>query len=183
MSANPYRDQLPEIIEQHSVFEGRKFSMREDRIRLADGSETRREFLDHPGSAAILAMPTESTVLLIRTYRHPVREVLYEIPAGTLDVPGESPEDCARRELEEETGYKAERFELLTTIAPSPGTSSERIWIFRATNMEQVAPPTSDEALAIEEMPIEKALDLMQAERLADGKTVCAVALQATRHQ
>jgi ADP-ribose pyrophosphatase len=97
-----------------------------------------REFVAHPGAVAILAINESNEVLLIRQYRHPVRAYLWEIPAGLLDVVGESKTAAAERELLEETGYRAGRLELLTEFFTTPGGNSETIWIYLARDLVRV---------------------------------------------
>ena len=109
------------------------------RERFVYGSESlTREFVAHPGAVAVVAFDEEQRVLLIRQYRHPVRSYLWEIPAGLLDVTGESLETAARRELLEETGYEAEELTLLTRFMTTPGGNSEVIYIYLAQGLKHV---------------------------------------------
>lgn len=117
-----------------AVFTGMIWNINREVFDFGTQSLT-REFVDHPGAVAVVALNDEGQVLLIRQYRHPVREQLWEIPAGLLDVAGESQENAARRELLEETGYLAETLEPLIEFFTSPGGSNEKITIFLARNL------------------------------------------------
>jgi 8-oxo-dGDP phosphatase len=100
------------------------------------GQELTREFIDHPGAVAVLAINSKAEILMIRQYRRPVGKYLMEIPAGLLDVSGESRVDCARRELFEEGGLEADTFEELISFYSSPGGSSENIFVYLATGLK-----------------------------------------------
>jgi len=113
---------------------GMIWNVRREVFEFADQTLT-REFVDHPGAVAIVAMNDRGQVLLIRQYRHPVGELLWEIPAGLLDVDGESLESAARRELLEETGYLAGELEPLIEFFTTPGGSTEKISIFLARDL------------------------------------------------
>jgi 8-oxo-dGDP phosphatase len=113
-------------------FTGNKTGVRTDEVVMPDGSRTTRDYQVHPGSVAILALDDEGRVIVVRQYRHPVRQRLWEIPAGLLDVPGENPLHAAQRELYEEAHVKAEDWRVLTDIYTSPGGSDEAVRIFLA---------------------------------------------------
>ncbi len=102
---------------------------------MPDGTVARRDYQVHPGSVAVLALDEEDRVLLIKQYRHPVRQKLWEIPAGLLDVPGENPLHAARRELYEEAHVKAGDWRVLTDVYTSPGGCDEAVRIFLARDL------------------------------------------------
>jgi len=114
---------------------GMIWNVKREVFEFGDQSLT-REFVDHPGAVAVVAINEQSQILMIRQYRHPVRENLWEIPAGLLDVAGENKVAAASRELLEETGYIAKSLEPLVDFFTSPGGSSERITIFLARDLE-----------------------------------------------
>ncbi|MFD4955868.1 MULTISPECIES: NUDIX domain-containing protein [unclassified Streptomyces] len=118
-------------------FVGGKTSVRTDDVVMPDGSVVTRDYQVHPGSVAVLALDEEDRVLLIRQYRHPVRQRLWEIPAGLLDVPGENPLHAAQRELYEEAHVKAEDWRVLTDVYTSPGGSDESVRIFLARGLSE----------------------------------------------
>jgi 8-oxo-dGTP pyrophosphatase MutT (NUDIX family) len=113
-------------------FRGKKTSVRTDDVVMPDGSVARRDYQVHPGSVAVLALDDEERVLVLSQYRHPVREKLWEIPAGLLDVPGENPLRAARRELWEEAHVEAADWRVLADVYTSPGGCDEAVRIFLA---------------------------------------------------
>ncbi len=111
--------------------------MRTDDVVMPDGSVVHRDYQVHPGSVAVLALDGEGRVLVIRQYRHPVRQKLWEIPAGLLDVPGENPLHAAQRELYEEAHVKAEDWRVLTDVYTTPGGCDEAVRIFLARDLAE----------------------------------------------
>jgi ADP-ribose pyrophosphatase len=144
------------------------------RFRRADGSEVEREVVEHPGSVAILAHD-DRFVYLVRQPREAVGDDgLLEIPAGTLDVEGESELECAQRELSEEVDLKAESWRLLKTIYPSPGVLSEKVWIFAATDLSP-APGTADDDEQIEVVRLGRGEIDAALPEIEDATTVIAL--------
>ncbi|MFE9170240.1 NUDIX domain-containing protein [Streptomyces kebangsaanensis] len=127
-----------EVRATDTPFVGGKTSVRTDDVVMPDGSVARRDYQVHPGSVAVLALDDEDRVLLIRQYRHPVRQRLWEIPAGLLDVPGENPLRAAQRELYEEAHVKAEDWRVLTDVYTTPGGCDEAVRIFLARGLSAV---------------------------------------------
>ncbi|MEU1875552.1 NUDIX hydrolase [Streptomyces sp. NPDC048376] len=128
-----------EIRGSQTPFRGKKTSVRTDDVVMPDGSVVTRDYQVHPGSVAVLALDAEGRVLVIRQYRHPVREKLWEIPAGLLDVPGENPLHAAQRELYEEAHVKAEDWRVLTDVYTTPGGCDEAVRIFLARDLSEAA--------------------------------------------
>ncbi|GKQ36263.1 NUDIX hydrolase [Streptomyces sp. A012304] len=126
-----------EIRATETPFVGNKTSVRTDEVVMPNGSVVRRDYQVHPGSVAVLALDAEDRVLLIRQYRHPVRQRLWEIPAGLLDVPGENPLHAAQRELYEEAHVKAEDWRVLTDVYTTPGGCDESVRIFLARELSE----------------------------------------------
>lgn len=120
-----------ETLNTRRGFDGAWVHVRVDEVRLPTGRVTTRETVEHPGSVAIVGVTKDDQVLLLRQSHHPIGRTLLGIPAGTLE-PGESPEACARRELEEETGYRAGPLTRLASYFTSPGYTDERMTIFHA---------------------------------------------------
>ncbi|MEU8544914.1 NUDIX domain-containing protein [Streptomyces sp. NPDC048717] len=118
-------------------FTGNKTSVRTDDVIMPDGTVARRDYQVHPGSVAVLALDEQDRVLLLKQYRHPVRQKLWEIPAGLLDVPGENPLHAARRELYEEAHVKAEDWRVLTDVYTTPGGCDEAVRIFLARGLSE----------------------------------------------
>ncbi len=123
-------------------YQGSVFTVRTDVVAMADDETAERDVVEHPGAVAVLAIDTEHRALMIRQYRHPVRRLLWELPAGLRDVEGEPPLTTAIRELLEETGYRASGWHTLVDFFTSPGMSNERIRIFLARGLTEV--PTSE---------------------------------------
>ncbi|MFJ3768064.1 NUDIX domain-containing protein [Streptomyces sp. NPDC090082] len=118
-------------------FTGKKTSVRTDDVVMPDGSVVRRDYQVHPGSVAVLALDGEDRVVVLRQYRHPVRQKLWEIPAGLLDVPGENPLHAAQRELYEEAHVKAEDWRVLSDVYTTPGGCDEAVRIFLARGLSE----------------------------------------------
>ncbi len=138
----------------------------------------RRDVVRHPGAAAVLPMTARGSVVLVRQEREAVGEQLLEIPAGIYDVEGESPEDAARRELEEETGYRATRMEPLGRVHTSPGFTDEAIDLF-AAEAEPAGRP--ERGIEVVEMPLEDAVRAVDRGEISDAKTALAILLAARR--
>ena len=155
-------------------------SARTARVRMPDGTEAERDVVTHPGAVGILALDDASRVLMIHQYRHPVGRLLWELPAGLRDHDGESLADLARRELREETGYAAREWRTLVDFYPSPGFSTERIRIFLARGLTELADrdyqPEHEEAfLKVDWVPLEEAVRLALAGQLHNGVTVAGI--------
>ncbi|MBZ4486796.1 NUDIX hydrolase [Microbacterium sp. cx-55] len=128
----------PEVLASDLVYEGRVWNVRSDTVRYNDG-EMVRQYVDHTGAAAVVAIDDDGRMLLIQQYRHPIRHRDWEIPAGLLDVPGEAPELAARRELAEEADLEASSWEPLVSMFTTPGGSDEIVHIFLARGVRTVA--------------------------------------------
>lgn len=128
-----------EVTATSTPFRGNKTGVRTDQVVMPDGSVVGRDYQTHPGSVAILALDEKDHVLVLNQYRHPVREKLWEIPAGLLDVPGENPLAAAERELYEEAHMKAEDWRVLVDVYTTPGGSDEAVRIFLARQLSEAA--------------------------------------------
>ncbi|CAM5577541.1 NUDIX hydrolase [Streptomyces tanashiensis] len=125
------------VVATTTPFQGNKTSVRTDDVVMPDGSVHRRDYQVHPGSVAVLALDEQDRVVVLRQYRHPVRQKLWEIPAGLLDVPGENPLHAAQRELYEEAHVKAEDWRVLTDVYTTPGGCDEAVRIFLARDLAE----------------------------------------------
>lgn len=164
-------------IKQNYVYHGRIINLRVDDVRLPDGVASKREYVEHRGGAAILAIDQSDYVYLVRQFRYPYREVIYEIPAGKLEE-GEEAIVTARRELEEETGLVAEDIEQMGEIYPSPGYTNERLYIFLAKGLSQrSAHLDADEYLDVIRIPVDEAIDMVRKGVIKDAKTCYALLL------
>ena len=137
-------DELPEILSNERVYEGPLVAVDHARLRFPDGSEGDRQTVVHPGAVALVALLDDDRLLLVEQYRHPARQRLLEVPAGTRE-PGEPPAVTARRELREETGYDAESIVRIGGAWMAPGFTNEYIDIYLATGLFEAPLDTGDE--------------------------------------
>lgn len=164
-----------QILERRTVYSGRVLRVEVDRVVEPSGKEVHREVVRHAGSVVLLAVTAAERLLLVRQYRYPVDDFLLEVPAGHID-PGESPEEAARRELVEETGFYPHRLEKLLEFYPAPGFTDERMHLFRAEELERrEATPDEDEDLELCELPVAEALELVDRGSISDAKTLVAL--------
>jgi ADP-ribose pyrophosphatase len=155
-----------------NIYTGRVVTLNIDTVRLPNGVTVELEVIRHPGAAAVVPMKDPRTVVMIRQFRHAADGYIYEIPAGKLH-PGENPLDCAARELEEEIGYRAASFDLLTSIFTAPGFADEVIYIYVATSLERgVQQLDRDEVLEVVEMPLMDAIKNIENGTIRDAKTI-----------
>lgn len=155
------------------VLQCRKFDIVRQQVADPTGALHAHEFVRHNGAVVILPLLPGDRVVMIRNFRHAIGQELYELPAGTLDKPGEHPEEAAHRELEEETGYLAGRMAPLCRFYPSPGFMTEMLTAFVATDLRKAVQrlePT--ERIIVEEMPIDTALEMVRSGKIIDGKTI-----------
>jgi ADP-ribose pyrophosphatase len=161
----------------------RGFELRVNRevAKLPDGREVELDIVRHPGAAAVVPFTSDEDIVLIRQHRHAAGGRILEVPAGKLD-PGETPEVCAVRELEEETGLRAGRLEALGWIFTTPGFCDEKIHLYAAFELEQVgARPQEDEHIECLRMSLAAALDLVWRGELTDAKSALALLHAARR--
>lgn len=168
---------VEKTISTEQIFTGRIISVQVDEVELPDGKRSNREIVRHPGAVGLIALTDENKIVMVEQFRKPLERSLLEIPAGKLE-PGEEPEITAGRELEEETGYRADKIEYITSFYTSPGFANEIIHIYLATGLTKLENPAStdeDEFVELIELTIEDALECMKSRRIYDAKTVYAV--------
>ena len=169
-------------LSSEQVYDGYFFQIQRDRVRCADGHESIREYLRHPGAVMIVAMPDEDTVVLERQFRYPLGRSFIEMPAGKLEA-GEDPLDCARRELAEETGYQARHWERLGAFHNAIGYSNERIEIYLARDLHLAASAREPgEVLQVFTAPWRQLLDWIDEGSVTDVKTIIGAYWLARRH-
>ncbi len=128
-----------DVVSSTEVFDpGRVIALRTDEVRMPHGSVATRDVVVHPGAVGVIALDDDDRVLLVRQYRHPVRRMLWEPPAGLLDKTGEPPLDAAKRELYEEAHYRADRWDVLVDAFTSPGMSDEAVRVYLARDVSEV---------------------------------------------
>jgi ADP-ribose pyrophosphatase len=159
------------------IYEGRVLNLRVDEIEAEPGGPKRKlEVVEHAGGVAIVAQPAPSTIVLVKQHRHAVGADLWEVPAGMIER-GEAPLETAKRELIEETGYRAERWRALWTIYTTPGFCEERIHFFVAEGLsEGESAPEDDETFELRVWDVEAAWQLVERNELRDSKTQIALA-------
>ncbi|HYL05474.1 MAG TPA: NUDIX hydrolase [Thermoanaerobaculia bacterium] len=170
-----------ELLASRTVFSGRRIQVRVDHIRLPNGADHDFEMIHHPGAAAIVPLLGSGEVVLLRQYRYATGGWLLEVPAGTLNA-GESPEQCATRELQEETGYQAGELLPLGWIWTTPGFTDERIWLYLATGLAGGRQALDgDEVLTLERLPLARAAAMAAGGEIVDAKSVAALLRAAGR--
>ena len=165
-----------ELIEKYldgeAVYEGSFFNVQKDRIRLPNGGIATREYIHHPGAVVILPLFDDGTVLLERQFRYPLNRIFIEFPAGKIDK-GEERLVCAKRELEEETGYTAAEWQFVTTIHNAIGYSDERLFIYLARNLQAGTVHLDDEEfIQTFRLPVTELLEWVRSGKVTDVKTV-----------
>ena len=176
---------LEERVESEEVaWQGKIFDVHRLQVRVANGRNAVRDVVRHNSAVAVVALTDDGRICLVRQYRVSIGRVTVEIPAGKLD-PGEDPLDCARRELEEETGMRAERMAYLTTICTSVGFADELIHIYMATGLTQdSANPDADEFINVDLVELPEFVDAVLDGQIEDAKTVVgALICDAVAHR
>lgn len=184
LNDQPFR---PEVVSSETAFEGKVWNVRRDVFRY-NGDEITREYVDHTGAVAVLAMDDDGRVLLIRQYRHPVRHRDWEIPAGLLDQDGERPLLAAQRELGEEADLEADEWNVLADVFTSPGGNDEEIRIYLARGIRSTgsAFAREDEEADIEVrwVPLDEAVDAVLQRRVHNAPLIIALlSARAARDQ
>ncbi|KAB2333756.1 NUDIX domain-containing protein [Bacillus mesophilum] len=164
-------------IKTESIFNGRIISLQVDDVELPNGKQAKRELIKHPGAVAVLAVTDDQKIIMVEQYRKALEKTIVEIPAGKLEQ-GEDPQECAKRELEEETGYEAAEWSLLTSFYTSPGFADEIVHLYIAkglTQKENSAELDEDEFVNLMELTLAEAEQLVDEQRIYDAKTAYAV--------
>ena len=157
------------------VFNGRIFNFVTEALTLPNGCDTEIAFIRHPGSVAVVPLLEDHSVVMELQYRHPVGEYLFEIPAGTME-PGESPLECAQRELIEETGFRAKEFIKLGKIHIIPAYSDEEIHVFIANGLTQAKQNLDpDEIIEVVTYPLEQAARMIDEGKITDALTILSI--------
>ncbi len=169
------------VVSSERVFEGKLIRVDREEVVLPGGKRAVLETIRHPGAAAVLPFLPDGRVVLIRQFRHAAGGFIHEVPAGKLD-PGEPPEACALREVEEETGWRAERLVPLGSILTTPGFTDEVIWLYEAHGLAAGSRHLDpDEVIEVLEVPFDEAVEMVLRGEIRDAKSVAAILLARVR--
>ena len=166
-----------ELMSSEVLVQGRAFKVRRDTLKTPDGHQTKLEIVEHGGSVVLLPIDSDGNLLFVHQYRHAVGRDLMELPAGTRD--GEEPfEECAAREIREETGMEAGRLLKIGGFYLVPGYSTEFMGVFMATELkENPLQADEDEFLQVEKIPLKQAIEMAEQGRIQDAKSLAALLL------
>jgi ADP-ribose pyrophosphatase len=164
----------PKVLNNKKIYQGKIIDLAVDTVRFPEQSVD-MEWIKHPGGAAVVPLLPDGSVVLIKQYRYVINDTIWEIPAGRLEK-GESPHDCAFRELEEEVGYKATEVTKLTEIYSAPAYCTEVIYLFLATGlMPGKQRLDDDEFIEIVTLPLDEAVAMVEEGNITDAKTVAGL--------
>ncbi|EHY88193.1 NUDIX domain-containing protein [Saccharomonospora azurea] len=163
------------VASSRDIHIGRVVGLRVDEVVMPGGSTASREVVEHLGAVAVCAVDDDGAVTLVHQYRHPLGDRLWELPAGLLDQPGEDPLEAARRELVEEAGVEAARWDTLVEIAASPGFTDEVVRVFLARDLTRVdrhAHGDEEADLVVHSVPLTQAVGMVLSGEIVNGATV-----------
>jgi ADP-ribose pyrophosphatase len=162
----------PRVLESRKIYCGRLIQLRVDRIIEPGGVRAEREVVHHAGSVVVLAHSGDGRIVLVRQYRYPAKQFLWELIAGGLE-PGERPLAAARRELLEETGYRAKKLRVLFDFFPSPGILTEKMFLVEASELTRSkARPDRDERIEVGHFTPVQVGEMIKSGRIRDAKTL-----------
>ena len=166
-----------DTITSETVYRGKAFDVHRDHVKLPNGNISTLDVVVHPGAVTLIPIDSRGQIIFIRQYRHPAGQVLLELPAGTLDE-GESPEECALRELREEIGMSAKKLEKVGEFFLAPGYSTESMYIYLATGLSlDPLQGDEDEFITVESLTIRDLHDLVSQGVIQDAKSLAALYL------
>ncbi len=158
------------------VFTGKIFDITEEQVLGPDG-ESKYQFINHRGAVMIIPQDQDGHYYLIRQYRHPIKEEIFEFPAGLIE-PNEELDICAQRELQEEINKAAQKMEYIGMIYTVPGYSTEKIYIYKATGLyDSILEKDKNEIIVPEKYSAEQIHQLIKENKILDAKTLCAITL------
>ena len=162
-------------IKRERIYKGTLLGLRKDTVKLPSGKTSTREIVEHPGAIAVVAITKDKELVLVRQFRKPANQILLEIPAG-VPKKGESPEDCARRELEEETGFHAKKVRKIWEGYASPGYSDEIIHFVLAEDIDLMKQKTDeDEFIEVDLVDVFACMDMLKNGKIRDNKTMIGI--------
>ncbi|MDR1418565.1 MAG: NUDIX hydrolase [Endomicrobium sp.] len=166
---------IEKLIRRHSIYKGKVLEFCCDDVSLPNGAIATREYVGHPGASAVLPFVDDVNIVLVKQFRYVINQETYEIPAGKIDI-GETPLDCALRELQEETGYQAKKIKKMLSFYPSTAFSTELLHIFIASDLHKGAiKPDEDEFVETEIFSFQNTLEMVKSGKIIDGKTIIAI--------
>ena len=166
-----------ELIKSEILLQGRAFKIRRDYLKTPDGQETKLEIVEHGGSVVIIPIDAQNNLLFVKQYRHAAQADLLELPAGTREEK-EPFEECAAREIREETGMQAGKLKKVGAFYLAPGYSTEFMVVFTATDLkEKPLKADFDEFLQVEKIPVKKAMEMAEHGEVPDAKSLAALFL------
>ena len=162
-------------IKSKIVFKGNFLTLKNDKVLLPNGKTSTREWIQHPGAVCCIPILSDGKIALIKQYRYSVKKEMIEIPAGKLDQ-NEIPEECARRELEEEIGYRASKLTFLANIHPAIGFTDEKMWLYLAEDLIKTKQSLdADEFLVLFPTQLKEAVDMVWSGKITDVKTIIGI--------
>ena len=176
---NQFETFAEKTLARKEIYHGHIIDLVVDDVQLPNGQQAKRELVFHPGAVGIIAITDEEKIVLVKQFRKPLEKVILEIPAGKIDPgEGQQPELTAARELEEETAYRAQTLEFITSMYLSPGFANEQMYLYHAKQLAKVAnplPQDDDEFLEICELTLDQAKEAMANQLICDAKTIYAI--------
>ena len=171
-------DLIEKKLSSEDIFDGTLPHVKRDYVELPYGNKSVREWIKHPGAAAVLPVLPDGRLIFVRQYRYPIQQVTLEIPAGKLDAVDEEPLVCAKRELSEETGYEADKYHFLTKLATTVGFSNEFIYVYAADGLTPGKQHTDeDEFINVVLLTMDEAMAKVKSGEICDAKSIVAILL------
>ena len=171
-------DLIEKKLSSEDIFDGTLLHVKRDYVGLPNGNKSVREWIKHPGAAAVLPVLPDGRMIFVRQYRYPIQQVTLEIPAGKLDAVDEEPLVCAKRELSEETGYEADKYHFLTKLATTVGFSNEFIYVYAADGLTPGKQHTDeDEFINVVLLTMDEAMAKVKSGEICDAKSIVAILL------
>jgi ADP-ribose pyrophosphatase len=168
-----------DVVSTQDIYLGRVVALRADEVAMPGGRAARREVVEHYGAVAVAALDEQNRLVLIHQYRHPLGHRLWELPAGLLDEPGETPREAAGRELAEEVGLAAQHWETLVDVAASPGFTDEVVRVFLARDLREVhreiAPNDEETDLVVRRFALAEAVRMVLAGEIINASAVAGI--------
>ena len=171
-------DLIEKKLSSEDIFDSTLLHVKRDYVELPNGNKSVREWIKHPGAAAVLPVLPDGRMIFVRQYRYPIQQVTLEIPAGKLDAVDEEPLVCAKRELSEETGYEADKYHFLTKLATTVGFSNEFIYVYAADGLTPGKQHTDeDEFINVVLLTMDEAMAKVKSGEICDAKSIVAILL------